>query len=369
MVLRDRIPIPTLFGIATAFGVSSSLQAVGMQQLRGVGADAFLTLLVLNLAYWYVPALAAPLILEAAARLRSRSWPAQAFSHATAALAYAVVHTAIMLVCKAVIVPARHAIGGPEWWTRAGHEFLMQLDWLLMTYLFFVGLAYAFAYRRQSESAAINAAALETRLVEARLQALQRQLHPHFLFNTLNTIGGLLHVDPQAADRMVDRLGDLLRMTLDASVAQEVPLQEELEVVEKYLEIEQTRFGDRLHVTLDVAPDTLDVLVPNLLLQPLVENAIRHGVAPKARPGWIEIRARRAGARLRLEVCDSGDGVAPERLSALNGGVGLQNTRERLEHLYPGRHQLVFSNLERGFSVTVAIPFTVTPIAALGRPA
>ena len=128
-------------------------------------------------------------------------------------------------------------------------QYLTQLDWLLMTYLFLVGLAHALVYRRESEARALSSAQLETRLVEAQLQALQRQLHPHFLFNTLNTISGLIHTDAGAADTMIDRLGDLLRMTLHTSITQEVPLKDELDVLQKYLEIEQTRFGNRLRVS------------------------------------------------------------------------------------------------------------------------
>ncbi len=203
-----------------------------------------------------------------------------------------------------------------------------------MTYLFLVGLAHALAYRRESETRALDAAHLETRLVEAQLQALQRQLHPHFLFNTLNTICSLMRINLNAADLMIDRLGDLLRMTLDTSGTQQVPLKQELEVLQKYLEIEQTRFESRLAISMHIDFETLDALVPNLLLQPLVENAIRHGIAPHARPGWIAIHAVREGSRLRIEIRDSGNGLPPDRLMALNRGVGLGNTRARLEYLY-----------------------------------
>jgi sensor histidine kinase YesM len=228
-----------------------------------------------------------------------------------------------------------------------------------MTYLFLIGLAYALAYRRESETRALNASQLETRLVEAQLQALQRQLHPHFLFNTLNTISGLIRTDPDGADVMIDRLGDLLRMTLHKSGIQEVSLKEELDVLQKYVEIERTRFGNRLNVEMHVQPETLDAQVPSLVLQPLVENAIRHGIAPNARPGWIAVHAERESDELVLQVLDSGDGLPPDRLMALNRGVGLDNTRARLAHLYRERFEFTFSNLERGFCVTIRIPFEV----------
>jgi two-component system LytT family sensor kinase len=127
------------------------------------------------------------------------------------------------------------------------------------------------------------------------------------------------------------------------------------------VEIEQTRFGSRLHVEMEVQPEVLDAQVPSLVLQPLVENAIRHGIAPNTRPGWIAVHASRDRDELQLQIRDSGDGLPPDRLMALNRGVGLDNTRARLEHLYPGRYQFTFSNLERGFCVTIRIPFRETP--------
>jgi two-component system, LytTR family, sensor kinase len=146
-------------------------------------------------------------------------------------------------------------------------------------------------------------------------------------------------------------------MTLDTSSRQEVTLKQELEILQKYLAIEQTRFGKRLDVAIHVDPEALDARVPSLLLQPLAENAIRHGVAPHARQGRVAVHASRDRGHLILEVRDSGDGLPPERLSALNRGVGLRNTRARLEHLYPGAHQFSFTNLPDGFSVAVRIPF------------
>lgn len=360
MPVRIRVPRLALFGIATAFGVSSTLQAHWMEALDGMATTSpLLRLLGLNLVYWYVPALLAPTIMRIALRydLNRVRWPKQALVHLTGGLVYSVIHTSILLATRAMLFPRGRPSTLDGLWAYAQREHLKQLDWLLMTYLFLVGLAHALAYRRESESRALDAAHLETRLAQAQLQALQRQLHPHFLFNTLNTISGLMRTSVDAADVMIDRLGDLLRLTLDTSDTQQVSLKRELEVLRKYLEIEQTRFGSRLTVRLFVEPETLDAQVPNLLLQPLVENAVRHGIAPHARPGWISIHARREGSRLKVEIRDSGDGVPPDRLAALNQGVGLSNTRARLEHLYPSTHQFAFSNLGEGFCVTVSIPF------------
>ena len=147
-------------------------------------------------------------------------------------------------------------------------------------------------------------------------------MQPHFLFNTLNTISALMHRDVDAADAMIARLSDLLRMSLQRVGVQEVPLKEELDFLSKYLEIEQTRFRDRLTVVFDVQADTLDALVPNLLLQPLVENAIKHGIGPRPTPGQIAVRARRVGAMLELDVQDNGVGLSAARLTDFNRGVG-----------------------------------------------
>jgi two-component sensor histidine kinase len=368
---RKFIQAPMLFVIATAFGISSTFQAYWMDRLephRYPMQYAAARLLALNLVYWYIPALLAPIIMAFALRhpIDRVRWWKQIAMHAAGALSYSVVHTAVMMAMRALLMK----IGGtppdfPGWWTSTLLSYLTQLDWLLMTYLFLIGLAYALAYRRESEARALNSSQLETRLVEAQLQSLQRQLHPHFLFNTLNTISGLIRTDPDGADVMIDRLGDLLRMTLHKSSIQEVSLKEELDVLQKYLEIERTRFGNRLNVEMHVQPETLDAQVPSLVLQPLVENAIRHGIAPNARPGWIAVHAERAAGELVLQVLDSGDGLPPDRLMALNRGVGLDNTRARLAHLYRDRYEFTFSNLERGFCVTIRIPFEVETTAGV----
>ena len=353
---RRAISTPLLLVIATAFGISSTVQAYILGRVEGPPEQMLGHLLILNLVYWWVPALLAAPILALAERVQPGrvSWPIVIAVHVAGALAYAVLHTTVMLATGAIVMPKAPKLG---WWHAAQLEFLTQLDWMLMTYLFLVGLALALAYRRESESRALSAAQLETRLVEAQLQALQRQLHPHFLFNTLNTIAGLMRADVDAADRMLDRLAELLRATLHSSHTQEVTLRDELELLRKYVDIEQTRFGARLTVRLQIAPEALDALVPVLLLQPLVENAVRHGVAPHTRPGVIVVDARRVDDRLTLTVHDSGDGVAADRLTLLNEGVGLANTRARLQHLYREQHRFRFDNVEDGFCVTVSVPF------------
>jgi LytS/YehU family sensor histidine kinase len=244
-----------------------------------------------------------------------------------------------------------------SWASWIQRTYLMNLDWALMTYSAIVGVSYALAYNRESRARALRAAHLETRLAEARLRTLEAELHPHFLFNTLHAISTLVHTQPDSADRMISRLSDLLRITFSRSGAACIPLHEELEFLQKYLEIEQTRFQDRLSVDFDIDPETLDAEVPRLILQPLVENAIKHGVAPRMGPGAISIAARRDGERLCLSVRDNGVGLTGGSRAQLHGGVGLSNTRDRLECLYGADQSLNFVEEAPGLTVEMRLPF------------
>jgi LytS/YehU family sensor histidine kinase len=253
-----------------------------------------------------------------------------------------------------------------SWTTLVTRTFFQNFDYEMMAYWAIVGACHAVTYYRESQERALTASRLDTQLAEAQLQALQRQLHPHFLFNTLNAISALMHRDVEAADQMLSRLSDLLRMALDQRTQQEIPLKDELEFLQKYLEIEQARFGDRLSVDYAVDPETLDAQVPNLILQPLVENSIRHAVAVRIEPGQIGVRARREGDRLELSVRDNGPGMPPGRLAAPARGVGLSNTRSRLERLYGAAQHLTFSEPPGGgLVVTVSLPFRADEIAEL----
>jgi sensor histidine kinase YesM len=252
-----------------------------------------------------------------------------------------------------------------SWQTEARNMFFNNFDWEMMTYWAIVLLSHALRYHSEARDRALRESQLETHLVESQLQGLQRQLQPHFLFNTLNTISALMHRDVDAADNMIAKLSDLLRISLQNVGVQEVPLKQELDFLSKYLEIEQTRFRDRLTVVFDVHPDTLDALVPNLMLQPLVENSIKHGIGPKPTPGQIEIRSRRVGRLLELEVRDNGVGLSAARLTDFNRGVGLANTRSRLQHLYGSSHRFEFRQPPTGgLSVLIAIPLVEIAEAA-----
>src|SRR5690606_37635525 len=221
--------------------------------------------------------------------------------------------------------------------------FLHILPFNLLFHFSLVGVGYAIEFYRRYRDRELEAsrlalersrlelaaAALETRLVEAQLQALKSQIQPHFLFNTLNAISTLVHHDPQRADRMISCLGDLLRTTLAHRQQQEVTVQEELELLGPYLEIERTRFGDRLTIEIQSQEEALDALVPHLILQPLIENAIRHGIAPQRGPGWISVTAVVRGESLIVQVRDNGAGLS-RRDPLASEGLGLSNISARL---------------------------------------
>ena len=225
----------------------------------------------------------------------------------------------------------------------------------LLIYWVIVAVSFAFAYYGKFRERELRAAELEKSLAQAKLHALQMQLNPHFLFNSLHSISALMHQDVEAADDMIVRLSDLLRAALDSSDTQEVTLRDELKFLQRYLEIEQIRFGSRLTVKIEVAPDTLDAKVPNLILQPLVENAIRHGIEPHAKAGLIELRSELADGRLTLDVIDNGGGL--KNPGVVKEGVGLSNTRARLRTLYGEAHSFELRNAPAGgLQARVIIP-------------
>ena len=215
-------------------------------------------------------------------------------------------------------------------------------------------VAHALYYYRGLREREAQTARLTTQLAQAQLQALKMQIHPHFLFNTLNSIAALLHQDVEAADRMIARLGDFLRLTLKSSDAQIVDFEQELEFLKCYLDIEHIRFQDRLTVELDIDPHALTAMVPNLILQPIVENAVRHGVARQTHSGHITIRARRQDERLIVKVDDNGPGL---KVKSNGSGIGISNTRARLEQFYGSDFNFQIANsAERGASVTLDVP-------------
>ena len=233
------------------------------------------------------------------------------------------------------------------------------LPWMLLKTAFFEMLVYWLVivvdrYRQ----AALQRTQLEARLAEAQLDALRMQLHPHFLFNTINAISVLMRKgESSSAIRMLGGLGDLLRRSLASTRVEFVPLDEELEFIGRYLDIETTRFPDRLRVSLEIEPAARRARVPCLILQPIVENAIEHGIAPKISGGKITITARVADGKLVLVVRDDGVGLSDE-LTPRGHGVGLSHVRKRLAQLYPGRHRFTLEPADPGTVATVELPWS-----------
>jgi two-component sensor histidine kinase len=228
-------------------------------------------------------------------------------------------------------------------------------------YLAIVSVAHALYFYRRSKERERRSLELQASLARARLEALKMQLQPHFLFNAMNAIAALVHKDPEAADEMLAALSDFLRLVLATSGEQELPLQRELELVERYLAIEHARFGDRLSYQVDVPAELQPALVPAFLLQPLVENAVRHGLEPRPGAGSVSIRARRDNGHLHLEVADDGVGL-PDQLPAREG-IGLVNTRARLRELYQGNAQMELRS-GQGVTVEITLPYHAAHAAA-----
>jgi two-component system LytT family sensor kinase len=277
--------------------------------------------------------------------------------HIPAVILLAAGHQVIHLTTLWIVVPRLHKLfPNLAACFRAYFGFGFYIDLIIAT-LIVIG-AHALLYYQRFRASQLEEASLRAQLAQAQLRALKMQLHPHFLFNTLHSISSLVLEDPPKANSMIARLGDFLRLTLDHSDQQLVTLREETEFVRCYLEIEQIRFGDRLTVDFKIDPATLSADVPHLILQPVVENAIQHAIAPRATPGRIEIAANRQNDSLRLEVRDTGPGLAAPDNNTERHGVGLSNVRARLERLYGRNFSFEMTNRPaEGFSVILQIPF------------
>ncbi|HRI12557.1 MAG TPA: histidine kinase [Verrucomicrobiota bacterium] len=234
----------------------------------------------------------------------------------------------------------------------------------VLVYWSLVGVCQAITNFRSSQERERQAAELAARLTSAQLQALRMQINPHFLFNTLNSIAALVYVNPRAADEMLGDLSELLRRSLDSMEEQEVPLAQELEFIGAYIGIEQRRFGERLQVELSVSDELMKALVPALILQPVIENAIRHGIEPQRGPGLISIKATREAEHLHLVIRDNGRGLPGEDVdSSARRGIGLANTQARLQGLYGQDQSFSFGRAEpEGCRVDIRLPFHIEPV-------
>ncbi len=338
-----------IFGCWTAlallFGVQ--IQLINTRILGGSGSwsEAF----AWSFSYWYAWAALAPLPVWLS-RLFLREGTRFLVSlqlHLPACVLLSFAHLAVLVVA-----------------TRASHVgveplravYAVHMQWNVVIYWVLVGATHALHYYDRFRERELRTSQLEAELAQSQLHRLKTQLQPHFLFNALNAISTLIETDSEGADRMLSQLASLLRESLRADAPHEVSLRDELSFLDRYLEIEKTRFADRLSVGFEIDPGVLDARVPNLLLQPLVENAIRHGISRRAGGGRVDVRAWRENGSLRLEVRDDGPGLDAARKAP---GIGLANTRARLERLHGGDCGLDLKSLPEGGTLTsVRLPYT-----------
>ena len=346
------------FSAWTTLGLLSAFQT-GLYFMRDGRPAPWTPILVDRLADWYTCAIFTPLffrLVRAVPWDRHRWWRPAGIQTLAVIASVPIKYFIYVGIVQQLIPEYRTVIFGR---ILVG-SFITEV----MAFGALLAVIHAVEFQRRGMEQTAQAARLETLLAESRLEALTAQLQPHFLFNTLHSVSTLMHRDVEAADTMLARLGDLLRRTLDDRARSELPLSEELCLLDSYLDIVRVRFDDRLSVDIDVPSDTCIALVPRFVLQPLVENALQHGIGSREGPGRVTIRAARAGDRLSLTVTD--DGVAGQLGD--NGfpreGIGLTNTRQRLRARYGDDHLLRLTRaVGGGLVVTMDIPFRAGAVA------
>jgi two-component system, LytTR family, sensor kinase len=320
----------------------------------------FVSALRLNLVQFYLWAILSPLLFRF-----SRHFPIEfrplnlrnLLLYFPAVISFAGIHQTVHLAILWSITPRwRQQFPVLINCYRAYFAFGFYIDLIIASLI--VVAVHALLYYQSFRASELAQSSLKTQLAQAQLRALKMQLHPHFLFNTLHSISSLVLEDPPKANSMIARLGDFLRLTLENSDQQLISLKAETEFLRCYLEIEQVRFGDRLTVAFELEPQTLSAQVPHLILQPVVENAIQHAIAPRAARGHINIEAKRFNSVLRLEVRDNGPGLTSNGVLLGGTGVGLSNVRARLHEIYESDFRFELLNgRDGGLTVIMEIPF------------
>jgi sensor histidine kinase YesM len=285
-----------------------------------------------------------------------QGWARRIALHLTGAVLFSFLHTTMMALSRRVLAPAL-GLGEYDYGIMT-YRYAMEFSKDLLSYTIIVLAYYAFERYRITEAEKLATAELQTKLVQAQLENLRLQVQPHFLFNTLNTISSVMYEDVHAADAMITQLSDLLRLTLRASRAQEIPLEEELQIARLYLDLMQKRFENKLRISYSIDPALKNSLVPQLILQPLLENSLRHGMAAGDTAMEISITAQRENGSVILQVLDTGCGLGSREPAEVFGrGLGLSNIRDRLAHLYGGRQQFSITNRTGGGAqVTLRVP-------------
>jgi two-component system, LytTR family, sensor kinase len=351
-----------IFGAWTLPGLYFAIQ-VYLQHAYEARPITLTQALLRGIVFWLLWVVSSPLILWLARTfpIPRKEWLDGLLFHAPAGFIFSFAHLLLYVVISSRLSKGVWPHSVPALLGEFQPVFLSNFAWWSLIYWMILLTNYAFDYYNRYQEGQLKASKLETELAQSQLAALKMQLHPHFLFNTLHSISALMREDVEAADQMIARLGEFLRMTLRNSGEQETTLEQELKFLECYLEIERLRFQDRLTTLIEAEPEAMEACVPNLFLQPIVENAIRHGIARQTSEGLVAISARRAsGKRLRVEVRDNGPGLTPK--NGVADGVGLANTRSRLQRLYGDNHNFGMTNAaEGGLIVTLEIPFHAKP--------
>lgn len=354
-----------IFAVWTVLGLLYVLQARFSTSLSGTGQQWPLSRLIgVALVNYWIWALLTPMVLAIGRRFpfQRDTWVRPLLAHCGGALLATGIHAVLRVGLYPIRHPSTHEVM-PVSLDLVKRYFLLNLYEDFWMYATVLGLWHAVAYYRRYREREMRESQLQAQLARAQLLALKMQLQPHFLFNTLHAISTLMGRDVPAAKKMLVSLSDVLRIALENVETQEVSLKQELEFLGRYLEIEKTRFQDRLTIEFDVGAETLDALLPNMLLQPLVENAVRHGVCRRPGPGRITIRAQRRDSTLELRVEDNGPGLNGSKGARIGGngkagGVGLANTRARLQQLYGDAQRLELQDLSGGgLNVRIEIPF------------
>jgi two-component system, LytTR family, sensor kinase len=342
------------FGIWMMVTVAGTIENYEWWRSRG-DPMTFASIFAANLCQLLTYAPLTPLAFTLATRysIQRDNWVKRSLEHLTLGVAFCMAHIILRGLTPYAVWDSHAGSYASAVWSSSMHSF--QIQWHIFKNLFLSNLvedvtgayvpivlvAYALSYYRRFRARELHSAKLETQLATAHLRALKSHLQPHFLFNTMHSISALMFIDVKAADKMMARLSDLLRLSLESDGAQEIRLSREIQFVTGYLDIEKIRLRERLKVVLDIAPETLDAMVPCLLLQPLVENAVRHGISRLSSGGTIWITSSQQGSDLLLRIRDNGAGLVEAANIPHGTGLGLRTTRERLQTIYGDRHSFV----------------------------
>ena len=360
---RILLPIVVLFWIGN---IAATMAQVYLRESIVKTPPSLFDLMRWVLPMYVVWLVGAPLVVVFLSRrfaFTRRDWPVSVAVHLLAS----VVITAVALATDTLGVlfrnPAREF---GDVYSNLARGWML---WVVFTYWFFLAVVHAVRYAIAASARELRATQLEAAVATAQLAALKTQLHPHFLFNALNSVSSLIEDEPRAAQKMISRLGELLRSTLSDGSVGDWTLRRELELLAEYAAIEEVRFGERLRLDVDCDRDTMTARVPALLLLPLVENAVVHGIQPMMRGGTIRITAQRAGESLHIEVIDDGAGLQT-RDGTPAEHIGLSNTRQRLEKRFGGDHTFrIEPHSPSGTHVSVTIPWTTTGAESTRVPA